>query len=160
MNKILQPSVGVWITHIVTRSVPGHRTASVRCFTHVFSVCLVYDVGNPYSRGRLCELRNESGHWQADKSAMPTINWGLRSYPNGRRGRFTAPSADLSASCAHDQMKLLKSIIGPRWLFWYPNDFVKSHNRVPTDSTRFQLQGGKDEHFKFKHPPGLLTRTS
>jgi hypothetical protein len=36
--------VGVWITHIVTWPVPGHRTSSVQCFTHVFSACLVYDV--------------------------------------------------------------------------------------------------------------------
>src|SRR5258708_33974004 len=34
----------VWITHIVTWPVPGHRTSSVRCFAHVFSACLVYDV--------------------------------------------------------------------------------------------------------------------
>src|SRR5260221_13765078 len=55
-----------------------------------------------------------------------------------RRGRFTAPIADLSASRAHDQMKLVKSIIGPRWLFRYLHDFVISHNHVSATWRRFR----------------------
>ena len=50
------------------------------------------------------------------------------------RGRFIVPIADLSAlrGCSGIPIILLKVIIGPRWLFLYPQYFVKSHNRVPT----------------------------
>src|ERR1700730_7152721 len=65
-----------------------------------------------------CSLKNNANrNNDADEQHTPAI----------RRGRFTAPTADLSASCARDQMKLVKSIIGPRWLFRDLHDLVKSH---------------------------------
>src|ERR1700730_8844620 len=37
-------TVGVWITHIVTRSGPLHRSSSERCSRFGYSACLGYDV--------------------------------------------------------------------------------------------------------------------
>jgi hypothetical protein len=43
--------------------------------------------------------------------------------PAIRRGRFIAPSADLSAidGCSTFQIIKLKSIIGHRWMFHFPD---------------------------------------
>ena len=49
---------------------------------------------------------------RADKSAVGAVNRPLRAVWYNRRPRFIVGTADLSASRAHDHMKLVKSIIG------------------------------------------------